>query len=68
MVFGSPKGGKVGCNLYSLMLSCRAVGVNPEAYLEDVFVRASTKPVSEIASLRSWAWADAHPEHVASAD
>ena len=33
MVFGSPKGGKVGCNLYSLMLSCRAARVNPSASL-----------------------------------
>ena len=64
MVFGSPKGGQVGCNLYSLMLSCRAVGVNPEAYMADVLLRVSTTPTSEIASLTPWAWATAHPEHV----
>ena len=56
MVFASPRGGEVASRLYSLMLSCRRAGVNPEAYLEDVLVRVTTTPASEIASLTPWAW------------
>ena len=62
MVFGSPRGGGVACNLYSLMLSCRALGIDPEAYLTDALTRVATTPMSEVASLTPWAWADAHPE------
>ncbi|RMF83777.1 MAG: IS66 family transposase [Planctomycetota bacterium] len=57
LVFGSPRGGEVASRLYSLMLSCRAVGVDPEAYLVDALQRISTTPNSQIASLTPWAWA-----------
>lgn len=56
LVFGSPRGGEVACRLYSLVLSCKAVEVDPEAYLEDVLTRIATTPQSEIASLTPWAW------------
>jgi len=62
LVFGSPRGGRVACNLYSLMLSCRALSINPEAYLADALTRVTTTPMSEIASLTPWAWAEAHPD------
>lgn len=57
MVFGSPRGGEVGCRLYSLLFTCQALGINPEAYLTDVLQRVSTTPATEIASLTPWAWA-----------
>jgi transposase len=56
LVFGSQKGGEVACRLYSLMLSCRQNGVDPEAYLRDVLMAVATTPESEIASLTPWAW------------
>ena len=62
LVFGSPRGGRVAANLYSLMLSCRAVSVNPEAYLADVLTKVATTPASEVAALTPWAWAQTHPE------
>lgn len=62
LFFGSPRGGEVAASLYSLMLSCRAVSVNPEAYLLDALTKVATTPMSEIASLTPWAWARAHPE------
>ena len=62
LVFGSPRGGQVASNLYSLMLSCRASGINPEAYLTDVLSHVATTPISALASLTPWAWAEAHPE------
>lgn len=61
MVFGSPKGGRVASVLYSLVLSCKAMDVDPQLYLEDVFQRISTTPQSEIAALTPWAWADSRP-------
>jgi transposase len=63
LVFGSPRGGAVACRLYSLVLSCRAVRLNPELYLDAVLRAVATTPASEIASLTPWAWAEAHPEH-----
>ena len=57
LVFGSRRGGEVACRLYSLVLSCKQSGADPEAYLEDVLGRVATTPASEIASLTPWAWA-----------
>lgn len=62
LVFGSARGGKVAAALYSIMLSCRALSIDPEAYLADALNRVATTPMSDIASLTPWAWADAHPE------
>ena len=56
LVFGSQRGGEVACRLYSLMLSCRQCGADPEAYLEDVLMRVAVTPASEIATLTPWAW------------
>ena len=57
LVFASQRGGEVASRLYSLVLSCKHAGIDPEAYLEDVLVRVSH--TSEIASLTPWAWAAA---------
>ena len=54
---GGAAGGEVASRLYSLVLSCKHAGADPEAYLEDVLVRVSTTPAREIASLTPWAWA-----------
>lgn len=59
LVFGSQRGGEVACRLYSLMLSCKQCGANPEAYLEDVLMKVATTPASQIATLTPWAWAEA---------
>ena len=56
LVFGSQRGGEVACRLYSLILSCKQCGADPEAYLEDVLMKVATTPASEIASLTPWAW------------
>jgi transposase len=60
LVFGSTRGGEVACRLYSLMLSCRQNGVDPEAYLADVLMAVATTPASEIANLTPWAWGARH--------
>ena len=58
LIFASERGGEVACRLYSLMLSCRQNGVDPEAYLADVLMAVATTPASEIASLTPWAWGE----------
>ena len=54
---GSPKGAETAATLYSLMASCKAIGVDPFAYLADVLERVATTPASEIRTLTPWAWA-----------
>ncbi|MEM7203914.1 MAG: IS66 family transposase [Planctomycetota bacterium] len=56
LVFASERGGEVASRLYSLLLSCKEAGVEPEAYLEDVLHRVATTPASDIASLTPWGW------------
>ena len=56
-LFASPKGGEVACRLFSLILSCKQNGVNPEAYIEGVLQATRTTKASDIASLTPWAWA-----------
>ena len=59
LVFASPRGGEVACRLYSLMLSCKENGVDPQAYVEDLLTRVSTTPASRISELTPWGWAAA---------
>ena len=62
LIFGSQRGGEVGCRLYSLVLSCKQCGADPEAYIEDVLMRVATTKASEIATLTPWAWQAARSE------
>jgi len=59
MVLGSVRGGEVACRLYSLMLSCRQNGVNPEAYIADVLMAVAKTAATAIADLTPWAWGKA---------
>ena len=56
---GSERGGQVACRMYSLVLSCKQAGVDPQAYIEDVLGRISTTKAADIATLTPWAWAAA---------
>lgn len=56
LVFGSQRGGEVACRLYSLVLSCKQCGADPEAYLEDALMKVANTPANEIGSLTPWAW------------
>ena len=42
--------------LYSLVATCEAHGVNPEAYLADVLMRMDTHPASQIDDLLPHRW------------
>jgi len=39
LFFGSPDGGQAGAVLFSLVQTCRGLGINPREYLEDVMRR-----------------------------
>jgi len=56
LVFGSQLGGEVACRMYSLMLSCKQGGVDPEAYIADCLDKIAIVPASQIARLTPWAW------------
>ena len=53
---GSDRGGRTAAVLMSLVQSCRALQVEPFAYLRDVLNRVSTHPASRIAELLPDAW------------
>ncbi|MBU1700026.1 MAG: IS66 family transposase [Candidatus Eisenbacteria bacterium] len=57
LFFGSPEGAKVGANLFSLVATCKALGISTKNYLEDVILKIDTTPISEISRLTPWAWA-----------
>jgi transposase len=59
LVFASDRGGQVACRLYSLVLSCKQAGVDPELYIEDVLGKLSTTKAADVATLTPWAWAAA---------
>lgn len=58
---GSALGAERGAALYSIVVSCRELGVDPYEYLRDVIPRLGTTPASEVASLTPRAWKAAPP-------
>ena len=60
MFVGSEKGGAAAATLYSVISSCKALDVDPEAYVVDVLKRAhDLKNPAACASLTPWAWKQA---------
>ncbi len=62
---GSPTGGERAAILYSLVASCKACGVEPQAYLTDLFrtlpIASSSDTLAELLPDR---WLATHPAHV----
>ena len=54
---GSMRGGRAAAVLYTLIESCKLVGVDVLAYLADVLVRVATHPASRIDELLPANWA-----------
>jgi transposase len=57
---GHPNGGKRAAVLYSLVESCKRLGVEPFAYLKDVIDRVATHPASRIHELTPRGWKETH--------
>jgi hypothetical protein len=54
--YGSDHGGRTAAVLSSLIATCKRLGVNPFAYLRDVFARISSHPHSRLAELLPDQW------------
>lgn len=65
---GSDAAGKTTAILYSILASCRLVGVNPTEYLTDVLPRVRETPPERMWELTPYAWAAARDDVDASAD
>jgi hypothetical protein len=53
---GSLEGGKRGAVLFSLIVTCRRLGIDPAQYLSDVIARVATHPASRIGELTPRGW------------
>jgi transposase len=54
---GSHSGGKRAAAMYSILQTAKLNGINPEAYLTDIFSRiAAGHPISRISELMPWAF------------
>jgi len=61
---GSDTGAERAAIAYTILGSCALVGIDPWAYLRDVFAKlASGWPMSRIEELLPSVWAENHPEH-----
>lgn len=47
----SEGGGKASAIIYSLAQTCRALGVNPQKYFEDVLLRIQDHPYNRLSDL-----------------
>jgi transposase len=54
--YGSDNGGRTAAVLSSLIATCKRLGVNPFAYLRDVFARISSHPHNRLAELLPDRW------------
>jgi transposase len=65
---GSDKGGQTAAVLMSLCTTCKALEINPEAYLRDVLDRISTHPARRIEELLPDRWQALHQAGAAATD
>jgi transposase len=56
---GHPNGGERAAILYSLIESCKRVGIEPYTYLKDVLDRVATHPASRVRELTPRGWKEA---------
>jgi transposase len=59
LFIGHPEAGQRSAVIYSVLGSCRRHGINPAAYLQDIFERLPRAKTSEVKSLTPAAWAKA---------
>jgi len=53
---GSDRGGQRAAIMYSLIISCKMNGVDPQAWLADVLARIAEHPANRLAELLPWSW------------
>ena len=57
MFVGSDEAGEHLAGLYSLVATCEANGINPQAYLADVLTRLQSHPNARLDELLPHQWA-----------
>jgi len=62
MFYGSDRGGRTAAVLSSLIATCQKLGVDPFAYLRDIFARISSHPQTRLAELLPDHWKPAEPD------
>lgn len=58
---GSDRGGRRAAAMYSLIVSAKMNGVDPQAWLADVLARIATHPAHRIDELLPWNWSPPVP-------
>jgi len=53
---GSDAGGDRAAAMFTILESCKMLGLNPEAYLRDVLARIADHPINRIGELLPWRW------------
>ena len=61
---GSDKGGRTAAILYSMVGTCKRLGIDPWTYLRDVLTRLPELPADRLPDLLTNVWAQAQREHV----
>jgi transposase len=56
LFIGHPEAGQRSAVIYSVLGSCRRLGINPAEYLQDIFERLPKAKTSEVKSLTPAAW------------
>lgn len=56
LFFGSPDGGEAGAILFSLVQTCRGLGINPREYLEDIMRRIMSHSAHRLHELLPDQW------------
>jgi len=67
MFCGSDRGGRRAAAMYSLIVTAKMNGVDPQAWLADVLARIATHPAHRLDELLPWNWAPKAPTITAAA-
>jgi hypothetical protein len=59
MFYGSDNGGRTAAVLTSFITTCKRLGIDPFAYLRDIFERISTHPGHQLEELLPDKWLSA---------
>ena len=58
---GSDRGGRRAAAMYSLIVTAKMNGVDPQAWLADVLARIATHPAHRLDELLPWNWTSPDP-------
>jgi len=64
---GSDRGGERAAAMYTLIITCKMNGVDPQAWLADVLARIAGHPAHRLGDLTPWNWKPHLPPNAAQA-